>query len=85
MFPMLLYVQRQPDGVSWDGAVGMLQRGEADVSSTGLTMTPERSRGADFTLGLLRDVSTVALAADGGARRPVNMEAYLDIFPLSAW
>ncbi len=76
--------QKKDDGVSWDGAVGMLQRGEADVSATALTMTPERSRGCDFTLGLLKDVSTLALARD--ARRPtVNMDAYLNIFPLAAW
>nr|CAD2164200.1 unnamed protein product [Meloidogyne enterolobii] len=42
------YGARQPDG-SWDGIIGHLLRGEADVSVASLTINQDRERVVDFS------------------------------------
>jgi hypothetical protein len=37
------------DGRTWSGVIGTLIRGEADLSTSALTMTLNRARAVDFT------------------------------------
>jgi hypothetical protein len=40
---------------SWDGIMGLMARGEADVTSVELTMEPKRAETVDYIAPLLND------------------------------
>jgi molybdate-binding protein len=46
---------KQVENGTWDGIMGLLARGEADVTSVELTMEPKRSEAVDYIAPLLND------------------------------
>jgi hypothetical protein len=46
---------RQVENGAWDGIMGLMARGEADVTSVELTMEPKRSEAVDYIAPLLND------------------------------
>jgi molybdate-binding protein len=46
---------KQLDNGSWTGIMGLMQRGEADVTCVELTMEPKRSETVDYIAPLLND------------------------------
>ncbi len=54
-----------PDG-SMNGMVGQLERGEVDLSSTGLTVTQSRSAAADFTRSVHTGLITLVISINKG-------------------
>jgi molybdate-binding protein len=46
---------KQMENGSWDGIMGLMARGEADVTSVELTMEPKRSEMVDYIAPLLND------------------------------
>jgi molybdate-binding protein len=46
---------KQMENGSWDGIMGLMERGEADVTSVELTMESKRSETVDYIAPLLND------------------------------
>ncbi len=73
-------------GGNWTGIVGELVDAAADVSSAGLTVTPERAEAIHFTRGVVDDKTSIWIhetqQQDSG---DLNVVGYLSVFPLAAW
>lgn len=72
---------KKPDG-TWTGIIGMLARGEADLSVSGLTMTEERRKAVNFTYPL--HVTDFTFMTDKPEPHPKNF-AVFDVFSLEVW
>ena len=70
-------------GGGWNGLIGMVSRGEADVSASALTITQERSEGVDFLLAAWTD--TLVLWSQRQDSLSYDMLAFLNIFRLESW
>ena len=72
-----------PDG-SWNGLVGLLQRNEADLTSTVLTVTKDRADVMDFSHEVIEDkIGLNTQVPDLG--REVNYMAFIFIFSVDTW
>ena len=71
-----------PNG-SWNGMVGMLAAGEAEICAAGLTITSERSEVLTFLHPVQRDVNAVWGQRPTG--QAMNYWAFVDIFTGYAW
>ena len=69
--------------LTWNGMVGMLQRGEADVSSTGLSPNLARAQSVDFTRILLHYEVGVTLPRTDTVF--INYLVYVDVFFANLW
>ncbi len=72
---------------SWNGLVGMLQRGEVDFSAGTLAVTLERSEVVTF-LPAYRDVVLTIIMVDpsyNGGEGGINIGAFVDVFSPLAW
>ncbi len=72
---------------AWNGMVGMVQRGEADLIATALHISYERSQVIDFSRSFLKSLSTLIVAnpARLGGRHPVNLAAFSSVFSVAGW
>ena len=68
---------------TWNGMVGMLQRNEADIIMTLLTVSEDRKRVVDFSVTANKLRFTLLMAKSGHDR--VNIWLYLDVFTSKAW
>ena len=68
---------------TWTGMVGQLSRGEADLSTTGLTLTLQRLDACDFSKGTSKDLITLISGISSGVN--INFYAYLLIFDHYVW
>ncbi|GFT69892.1 lig_chan-Glu_bd domain-containing protein [Nephila pilipes] len=75
------YGVRQPNG-TWTGVIGMVQRGEADITSTCVAVTHERRESVDFSRSFLVFGHTFTIANPG---REHSNFAYLYPFNLTTW
>ncbi len=66
------------DGVTWNGQIGILSKFGADIASSGLSQTYERSAVAEFGLPLLEFKNT--LIAPVSKETALNYWVYMDIF-----
>ena len=71
-----------PDG-GWNGIIGMLVRGEADVSASALTITQERSEGVDFLLAVWTD--TLSFWSQEQVSQTYDLLAFLNILRTRSW
>ena len=68
---------------TWNGLMGMLIRGEADIVAAALTITKERLMVTTFSVTLLKGYKTLMSAWN---KEPVSdFWIYLNIFPTTAW
>ena len=73
---------------SWRGMVRQLMEGAADVCGASLTVTEERGRVIDFSVGIVEDVVSVGMvnpAVAGGQGPNINVLVFLSIFEKAAW
>ena len=68
---------------SWTGDIGILQRREADVCSSGIGMKLERSFAIEYPLPTYH--ARVTLIAANSQGRAMNMWAYIGVFGVSQW
>ena len=68
---------------TWNGLMGMVLAGEADLAAAALTRTKERDRATSFSVTLLEEVST--LAAPRSTKQASNLWVYVEIFPPATW
>ena len=68
---------------TWNGLMGMVLAGEADLAAAALTRTEERDAVTAFSITLLQEEST--LAAPMSSKHATNFWVYVDIFPASTW
>jgi hypothetical protein len=71
-----------PDG-TWNGLIGMLVRGEADVVTCGPSMTLERSAVSDMSIPMLPDIGTAISPVSKGIEP--HWWVYTEVFPLFSW
>lgn len=76
------YGNPTPNG-SWSGVIGLLSRGETDMSSMGLALVKTRAEVIDFVFPLY-DYEQTALVLKKN-RRVFNVWAYLSVFTLPTW
>ncbi len=72
-----------PTTGQWNGIIGMLQRGEIDLTAGGLMHTRERDDVADFSVPLEKMAHTLLARADGGPSS--HFWVYMQIFPADLW
>ena len=68
---------------TWNGMVGMVTRGEADVIMTTLTISRSRKTVIDYTVPLFWEYLT--LITPRGQKLKVNYLVFLEIFPLHVY
>ena len=68
---------------SWTGDIGILQRKEVDVCSSGIGMKLERSFAIEYPLPTYR--ARVTLIAGNSQGRAMNMWAYIGVFGVAQW
>ena len=83
-----------PDGMygalengTWNGLVGMVLRGEADLAAAGLAVTHERSNAVDFAFAFIESHATLITLDPAylGAEREINITSFLDVFTPASW
>ena len=62
---------------TWTGLIGSIQHGEADFSISDLSVTQERSRAVDFTIGIVMDSNKLFVKKP---RRSVSWTTFMDAF-----
>ena len=78
-----LWGSLKDDNVTWNGIVGDLKSGRADVSTASLTQTYERNQVIDFSINIMEFTTTLIQPMTVSSE--INTWSYLTIFPLSAW
>ena len=81
----------QPDGKwgaldgngTWNGLVGMLAEGRADIAAAQLSRTKERGRAISYSITLKEEVSTLATA--NAPEKEPQFWIYVEILPTTAW
>ncbi len=72
------------DGITWNGAVGALVNGEADMISTPLTWNLDRDRVLDYSMPILEEKFTlVTPRLRGNSRMPAWL--YVQVFDPTVW
>ena len=74
---------KDPSTGEWMGIIGMLVKGEADLSSSGLTITQERQAIIDFSISLMPD-PLIFITLDN-EDHSINFWAYVDVVTLNAF
>jgi hypothetical protein len=69
----------------FNGMVGMLQRKEADICTSGVTITGARSKAVDFSMGVIVDLVTLIQFEDKSSGSIVDFFAFANVFPAAAW
>ncbi len=73
----------------WNGMVGQLSHREADICGASLTMSEERSRVVDFSVGILEDIASIHMIHPSVLGRQVsggvNLMVYFSVFSSAAW
>ena len=67
----------------WNGMIGMVVRGEADIAAASLTRSLKRDEATSFTITLMEDTSSFATPIK--TQRSLQVWVYLEIFPPIAW
>ncbi len=72
---------------SWNGIVGMVQRGEVDLSAATLAVTLERSHVITYSKTLMESHSTLIVAHPSLSKQStiINMDAFLNVFTPKSW
>ena len=72
-----------PDSETFNGVVGVLSRGDADVSCTGLAQTWQRDTAIDYSISILYYLFTLIAPSE----RPTEVKywVYLEIIALESW
>ncbi len=78
------YGSRNPDD-TWNGIIAELQKHNVDISTSGLTITADRSQVTDFTLGIIPDISTLLTRKSSHTMESLNLWAYVTVFPIAVW
>ena len=65
------------DNGTWTGLIGSIQHGEADFSISDLSVTQERARAVDFTIGIVMDSNKLFVKKP---RRSVSWTTFMDAF-----
>ena len=68
---------------TWNGLIGMVLEGGADLAAAALTRTMERDDVTSFSITLLEEMST--LAAPMSSKPATNLWVYVEIFPAATW
>ena len=68
---------------TWNGLMGMLIKGQADIAAAGLSLTIERSKEITFGNGL--DWEEFTLMSPQTTDHEFHVGHYLQIFPVAAW
>jgi len=63
----------------------VLQSKTADFCTSGLTITPGRSRAIDFSIGIVVDLVTLIQLEESGGGSTVDFLAFMTVFPANAW
>ena len=71
------------DGTTWNGMIGMVVNGTADIAAAALTRTMERDKVTSFSITLMEELST--LAAPVSTTPATHVWVYMDIFPNIIW
>ena len=71
----------------WNGLVGQLVRGEADLCGAGLAVTAERSQAVDFSVGVAEEIVSIFIAHRFAAStsNEINFVVYLQVFSATLW
>ncbi len=72
-----------PDGKTWNGLVGVLIAGKADLVPAPLIWNSARDAVIDFTVPILEERFTLVAARGGGPE--VQLWVYMEIFPVPVW
>ncbi len=80
----LTWGKRGPNG-TYDGMLGMLQSGEADVLSAGLTITSDRLDVVSYSTALAWEVKALIASAASNAAKVPKPAMYLEVFDAESW
>ncbi len=73
----------------WTGMVKQLIEKEADLCGSSLTVSEERSKNIDFSVGLLEDITSIAVINPAklakGNPTNINLMVFLTVFTKAAW
>ncbi len=72
------------EGLEFNGVVGMVATGKADISTAGTYATPQRERVLDFTAGFYRDTVTLHVI-DRGRTGLINVDVFFHALGWAAW
>ncbi len=70
---------------TWNGLMGRVAEGMADISGSGLTWTLERDAVVDFSHPLVESFMTLIAPVRKGDRHKAKFWVYRDIFPAEMW
>ena len=68
---------------AWNGMIGMVVRGEADIAAASLTRSLKRDEATSFSITLMEDTSSFAMPIK--TKRSMQVWVYLELFPPIAW
>ena len=68
---------------AWNGMIGMVVRGEADIAAASLTRSLTRDEATLFSITLMEDISSFAIPSK--RKRSIQVWVYLELFPPIAW
>ena len=68
---------------AWNGMIGMVVRGEADIAAASLTRSMSRDGATSFSITLMEEKSSFAMPIK--TKRSMQVWVYLELFPLTAW
>ena len=68
---------------SWNGVVGMLIKGQADIAAAALIITKERSGVISYSIPLAYEIITISV--EQNTRLETDAMIYMKIFPQAAW
>lgn len=68
---------------TWNGLIGMLVRGQADMAAAGLSQTIERTKVTTF--GRAFELEEFTLMSPQATEQEPHIDAYLRIFPSTVW
>ncbi|XP_048580684.1 glutamate receptor 1 isoform X2 [Nematostella vectensis] len=80
---MKSFGEKQPDG-SWDGILGDLTRGKADLAVSTFTISPEREKAVDFTQPYF-SLGYKIVMKKAIKEKKSNLWGFLDPFELTLW
>ena len=72
----------------WTGMVRQLVNGEADLCGASLTITEERSRVIDFSIGVIEDIVSIGMLdprVSGLQHSEVHLMVFLTVFDSATW
>ena len=68
---------------AWNGMIGMVVRGEADLAAASLTRSMSRDGATSFSITLMEEKSSFAMPIK--TKRSMQVWVYLELFPITAW